>query len=107
VPGGGGELAGDGDGGLVAATAQGDGETPLLQGVDGGEQTHAGLHEERAHLAAAVGAQGGGAFGLSALDDAGIKPEVGDEFLHSLLRCDSSGHTNSHPRRPSYPNRNA
>ena len=81
VPDGDGELAGDGHGGFVLAAAQGDGEAPLLQGVDGGEEPFAGLDEQGAQAAAAVLVQGAAAFVVAAFDDAGVEAEVADELL--------------------------
>ena len=51
VPDGHGQLAGDRYRGLVLAAAQGDGEAPLLQRVDGGEQPFAGFDEQCAQVA--------------------------------------------------------
>ena len=81
VPDGNGQFTGDRDGRFVGAAPQGDRDAPLLQRVTGGQQSFAGLDEERPQAAAPVLTQGAAAFKLAAFDDAGIETQIADEFL--------------------------
>ena len=81
VPGGDGELAGQGDRGLVSAAAQGEGQAPFAQRILDLQEALGGLDEQSTDGAATMAFEGSLALPISALADAGVEPKVGHQLL--------------------------
>ena len=81
MPDGGGKLAGDGDGGLVATAASGDGKAPFLERVIHLEQAFARLDEQGAQGTFAVALESAASVIVAALQDTRVEPEIRHQFL--------------------------
>ena len=80
VPGGNGEFACHGDSGLVASSAQGEGESPFAKRILDLQEALGSLDEQGADGAATVAFDSAATFPIATLSNARIQTEIGHEF---------------------------